>query len=138
MAQQTIAAGWITLRDALSKNDPITLPEEKVRTGNTFTNYPPPGSQIQTAPITKTLEELKLSLNGFLKGNVLTFKSTMTQMQTCHAVMLWASVLKTNTGKRKINEEKYEVSIANVFKIFNMADLEIRKIHESNGTPVSD
>ena len=52
--------------------------------------------------------------------------------------MLWASVLKTNTGKRKINEEKYEVSIANVFKIFNMADLEIKKIHESNGTPVSD
>mgnify|MGYP000524564712 CR=1 FL=1 len=37
-----------------------------------------------------------------------------------------------------LNEEKYEVSIANVFKIFNMADLEIRKIHESNGTPVSD
>jgi hypothetical protein len=134
MTQKARLAQWEIMRNALSQNDPITLPKEKIRPNTKFSNLPIPG--IPGEKQTRSIEEFQLSLDGFLNRNVLTFKETMSQRQTMHAVILWASTRSFTmnpNGKRTYKSYEYESSLADVLSIFNMADQKIKEIHAANG-----
>ena len=122
-------AQWELIRDALSENAPIIIPEGKISENVTFEISTPVDQTIAV----RTIATIKQNLGNYLKGTELTFSKKMTETESTSGIILWASTAKSSSKKRPASIKKYEINLAIVLTVFTRADQTIQEIHEANG-----
>ena len=119
---------WQLIRNALSENPPIILPDEKISENSSYNVYDLHGTLIHDT----TTRKIKEILKKYLIGNELTFSKDMTEQETNNGIVLWASASDADK-KRKSTENVYQLCITTVLTVFTRADQTIKAIHQANG-----